>query len=268
MTPPTVSSASKGIDIQEALSILSDRSKTGGEQISNSKSIPDELKGRGQTIDITEELEFTNPANFTSCDCATGAPDNDDSENILGGDAVEDAKHEAMKQARIRRGEEIKSKVRSMSVSDLLGMIFGAQQERVSTYKIYENGLSTILLSRDITDYPALCAKVTASFSVLSDTINAAKSSLVEQHKRKDISTVVDQLQKQECDKLNFTAALHLERLRLNNSELGVGNDADERAKKLLKESIQTLQGKISLTVQSINESIDELRCIAVDEEE
>lgn len=133
MTPPT---ASKGIDIQEALSILSDRSKTGGEQIS--KSIPDELKGRGQTIDITEELEFTNPANFTSCDCATGAPDNDDSENKLGGDAVEDAKHEAMKQARIRRGEEIKSKVRSMSVSDLLGMIFGAQQERVSTYKIYE----------------------------------------------------------------------------------------------------------------------------------
>lgn len=129
------------------------------------------------------------------------------------------------------------------------------------------SGLSTILLSRDITDYPALCAKVTASFSVLSDTINAAKSSLLEQHKRKDISTVVEQLQKHECDKLNFTAALHLERLRLNNSELGVGNDADERAAKLLKESIQTLKGKISITVQSINESIDELRCIAVDEE-
>lgn len=127
-------------------------------------------------------------------------------------------------------------------------------------------GLSKILLSRDITNYPALCAEVTASFSVLSDTINAAKSSLIEHHK-KDISTVVDQLQKNECDKLNFTAALHLERLRLNNSVLGVGNDADERAVKLLKESIQILGGKISRTVQSINEIIDELRCIAVDEE-
>eukprot|EP00574_Skeletonema_japonicum_P014175 CAMPEP_0201732624 /NCGR_PEP_ID=MMETSP0593-20130828/29323_1 /ASSEMBLY_ACC=CAM_ASM_000672 /TAXON_ID=267983 /ORGANISM="Skeletonema japonicum, Strain CCMP2506" /LENGTH=263 /DNA_ID=CAMNT_0048225611 /DNA_START=46 /DNA_END=837 /DNA_ORIENTATION=- len=263
MTPPTAASK-KGIAIQEALSILSDRAKT-GEHISNSKSVPDELKGRGQTIDISEELEFKNPANFSACECATGAADNDDSENS--GDSVQDARHEAMKQARIERGEEIKSKVRSMSISDLLGMIFGAQQERVSTYKIYEDGLSTILLSRDITDYPALCAKVTASFSVLSDTINAAKSSLLEQHKRKDISTVVEQLQKHECDKLNFTAALHLERLRLNNSELGVGNDADERAAKLLKESIQTLKGKISLTVQSINESIDELRCIAVDEE-
>lgn len=128
-------------------------------------------------------------------------------------------------------------------------------------------GLSKILVSRDITNYPALCAKVTASFSVLSDTINAAKSALLEQHKRKDISMVVDQLQKHECDKLNFTAALHLERLRLNNSDLGVGNDADERAANLLKESIHTLEGNISRTVQSINESIDELRCISVDEE-
>jgi len=134
MTPPTAASK-KGIAIQEALSILSDRAKT-GEHISNSKSVPDELKGRGQTIDISEELEFKNPANFSACECATGAADNDDSENS--GDSVQDARHEAMKQARIERGEEIKSKVRSMSISDLLGMIFGAQQERVSTYKIYE----------------------------------------------------------------------------------------------------------------------------------
>ncbi len=137
MTPLTAapSASKKGIAIQEALSILSDRART-GEHISNSKSVPDELKGRGQTIDISEELDFTNPANFSACECATSAADNDDSENS--GDAVQDARHEAMKQARIKRGEEIKSKVRSMSISDLLGMIFGAQQERVSTYKIYE----------------------------------------------------------------------------------------------------------------------------------
>ena len=128
-------------------------------------------------------------------------------------------------------------------------------------------GLSKILISRDITSYPALCAKVTASFSVLSDTINAAKSCLMERHEKKDICEVVNQLQKHESEKLNYTAALHLERLRLNNSELGVGNDADERAAKLLKESINTLEQKISSTVQSINEIIDELRCIAIDEE-
>jgi hypothetical protein len=90
---------------------------------------------------------------------------------------------------------------------------------------------------------------------------------LIEHHKRTDISILVDQLQKHESDKLNCTAALHLERLRLNNAELGVGNDAEERATLLLRESIQTLEGKIAGTVQSINESIDELRCIAVEEE-
>lgn len=140
MTPPTSSAASKkgGIDIQEALSILSDRAKT-GEDISKSKSELDELKGRGQTIDVTEELEFTNPANFMNCECAVGAGDvGDDSENKLNGESVEDARHEAMKKARIMRGEEIKSKLRSMNIPDLLDMIFGAQQERVSTYKIYE----------------------------------------------------------------------------------------------------------------------------------
>ena len=91
--------------------------------------------------------------------------------------------------------------------------------------------------------------------------------SLLDQHKRKDVYSVVEQLQKHESDKLNFTAALHLEKLRLNNSELGVGSDADERAAKLLRESIQNLEGKISSAVLSINESLDELRCIAIDEE-
>ena len=61
---------------------------------------------------------------------------------------------------------------------------------------------------------------MTATFSVLSDTINGAKATLEERHNRKDISTVICQLQKSEGEKLNLTAALHLERLRLRNSEL------------------------------------------------
>ena len=59
--------------------------------------------------------------------------DEDESE-----DEEEKAKHEAMKQARERRGEEIRTKLSTMSVMDLLGMIFGAQQERVASYKLFE----------------------------------------------------------------------------------------------------------------------------------
>jgi hypothetical protein len=131
MTLPTSTTSMKAIDIQEAFSILSARAKT-GENLSNAESVPNELKGRGQTIDINQQLEFTKSANFKKCECAS------DSENRLSGDSAEDSRHEAMKQERNRRAAEIKSKVRSLSIPDLLGMIFRAQQERVGTYKIYE----------------------------------------------------------------------------------------------------------------------------------
>ena len=112
---------------------------------------------------------------------------------------------------------------------------------------------------------------MTATFSVLSDTINGAKSTLEERHNRKDISTVISQLQKSEGEKLNLTAALHLERLRLRNSELDASlasAECDDRTVGLLKEGIQSLERKIAGVVESINDSLEELRCIAADESE
>ena len=134
-------------------------------------------------------------------------------------------------------------------------------------------GISTILVSGNITNYPTLCAKVTASFSVLSDTINAVKSTL-EEHpkKRTDITSVITQLQKSEGEKLNLTAALHLEKLRLRNSQLELGegskafSSSDERTIKLLKDGIHSLECKISTAVEKINEDLEELRCIFADE--
>ena len=137
----------------------------------------------------------------------------------------------------------------------------------------YARGLSTILASGNITTYPPLCAKVTASFSVLSDTINAVKSTLEKVHGRKDITNVISQLQKSEGEKLNLTAALHLERLRLRNVQLeggegGDGNGSDDRTEMLLKDGIQSLEQKISGVVEAINEVLEELRCVAADENE
>ena len=130
------------------------------------------------------------------------------------------------------------------------------------------------MASGNITTYPPLCAKVTASFSVLSDTINAVKSTLEKTHSRKDISNVISQLQKSEGEKLNLTAALHLERLRLRNVQLEVGEggdsggSSDDRAEMLLKDGIQSLEQKIPGVVERINEVLEELRCIAADETE
>ena len=129
------------------------------------------------------------------------------------------------------------------------------------------------MASGNITTYPALCAKVTASFSVLSDTINAVKGSL-EKHNRKDITKVIANLQKAEGEKLNLTAALHLEQLRLSNSKLegmisksSSEDGGDDRTMRLLNDGIQTLKHKISGVVERINEELEELRCIAADEE-
>ena len=79
-----------------------------------------------------------------------------------------------------------------------------------------------------------------------------------------------------------MTAALHLEKLRLRNSEVdkaisigGSSNDGsgkeeghDDKTVRLLKDGIQTLEGKIAKVIESINEVLEELRCIAVDETE
>lgn len=270
-----------GIAINDALSILSSRAKTGGDAaiISNRKSVPDELKEMGQTIDIAQQMEFANPANL-GCDCAPNNTDNNEADSSLSPlEEEEEKKHEAMKQERAKRGEEIRVRLQSMGVCDLLGMVFRAQQERVATYKMFDHGLSTILASGNMTNYPTLCAKVTASFSVLSDTINSVKSSLLENNNRKDITCVIAQLQKFEGEKLNFTAALHLEKLRLRNSQLdamvtssssagddGSFNAVDERTANLLKDGIHLLESKIAGAVESINEVLEELRCFAADE--
>lgn len=133
------------------------------------------------------------------------------------------------------------------------------------------SGLATILASGNVTGYPSLCAKVTASFSVLSDAINAVKSSLLERDERRDITDAILQLQKAEGEKLNLTAALHLERLRLRNAELESQASSDggdgTTTTELLRGGIRMLRQKIGGAVEEINEALEELRCIAADED-
>eukprot|EP00585_Thalassiosira_rotula_P010749 CAMPEP_0196136000 /NCGR_PEP_ID=MMETSP0910-20130528/4451_1 /TAXON_ID=49265 /ORGANISM="Thalassiosira rotula, Strain GSO102" /LENGTH=266 /DNA_ID=CAMNT_0041396209 /DNA_START=20 /DNA_END=820 /DNA_ORIENTATION=- len=263
-TPNAPSPSQKGIDIRDALSILSTRAKDGGnDQQRDASSVSDEMKRMGQTIDISGD------------DVAASSPAVDEKE---------EERHEAMKRERERRAEEIRSQLKSMGVVDLLGMIFRAQHERVATYKLFEEGLSTILASGNISNYPTLCAKVTASFSVLSDTINTVKTSFItnddtqqQQPNRRDIANFISQLQKSEGEKLNLTAALHLERLRLRNSQLEKemslsddrsGSASADRTVALLKDGIRTLEQKIGSVVEKINEVLEELRCVAADESE
>jgi hypothetical protein len=112
-----------------------------------------------------------------------------------------------------------------------------------------------------MTNYPAMCAKATASFSVLSDTINAIQSVLVTKHHRQDLKELLLTLQQHEREKLNATAALHLERIR-EQSELG-----DEKTAQMLKDGVAALNRRVAECIELINEALEEIRYAMADEE-
>ena len=142
--PPSPSQSNNGINIRDALSILSSRAKTGGDaDIKKSSSssndvVPNELKKMGQTIDIASEMEFTK-LNAIGCNCAANN-NNDEASSSSSPYNVEEEKekHEAMKLEREQRSREIQTKLQSIDVVDLLKMIFTAQEERVATYKLFD----------------------------------------------------------------------------------------------------------------------------------
>lgn len=118
----------------------------------------------------------------------------------------------------------------------------------------------------NVTNYPALCAKATASFSVLSDTISTIQKILEDKHERKDLTGVIATLQGHEREKLNVTAALHLERIREQNQSIQT-TGGDERVMKLLKEGVSSMRQRIRTCVEAINEVLEELRYAVAEEE-
>lgn len=130
------------------------------------------------------------------------------------------------------------------------------------------SGLEGVLRTGNLSEYPVICAEVTASFSVVSETINAVQKSLKEKHERTDLSAVISRLQAGEKEKLSLTAALHLEKIR-SQAQAFIDKEtlaSDTRISSLLSQGISSLQQKILATIDGINESLEELT-MALDDE-
>ena len=157
----------------------------------------------------------------------------------------------------------------------------------------FTRGLEYVLDTGNVEYYPLVCADVTATFTVLSSTINAIRSDLLlrKLQSANEIVELINHLQRSEQTKLQLTAALHLERIRCQaqqqqTSSISNGqmkNDVDkigrtnevqpvdsniqnlteqqDRIASLLEDSIHTLQRKIALTIEEINDTLEELRC-------
>lgn len=108
--------------------------------------------------------------------------------------------------------------------------------------------------------YPTLCTEATAAFSVVSDTLRTLQDEIKGRQGGNEYLALIQQLQKHEQVKLHYTAAYHMEQIRLNQV------DKDDLAtKKLLEESNASLQSKLSGCVDIINEALEEIQCAVVD---
>ena len=117
--------------------------------------------------------------------------------------------------------------------------------------------------------YPAACAKATALFSVQSETINTIQRLFNGSiHNRKDLAMVIAGLQHHEREKLNLTAALHLEKIRSHNQRLQTKHDNDEPIIQLLQDGIATIQQRLATCVQGINDALEEIRFAIAEEED
>jgi hypothetical protein len=151
------------------------------------------------------------------------------------------------------------------------------------------------LHTRNLALYPAVVAEATASFAVLSDTINAIQKQLsassdaggddddddeedpspAVRRGRDDLAAILRRLQLAEQQKLSLTAALHLEQIRLqsvDNDDASIAGaaktDAAQQTRRLLEGGVQSLQSKVSVCVESINDVMDDLQCAIVEESE
>lgn len=274
--------AQNGINIKEAMSILSSRANDGGDvelRDEHQRDVPakvvQERKDMGQTIDLdASDLQWTKMGQGgqqgqDQCPCPPPTEDAISAAAEADPDAQE--KRRALEEQRKKNEADLRAKLDGMSVSQLLKAAMSAQSERTLTYKTYDGGLDTVLSTGNITAYPGVVAAATASFAVLSDTINAIRKTLLEKHNRKDLDRLLGDLQRHEKEKLSTTAAWHLERIREKNEAAivnGASASADTRVHNMLQEGVSTLRSKIEELVEAINETLEELRYAALEEEE
>lgn len=235
------SQGSKGIDIVKAMEILSNRRSNNNNPNNYNAAAMEVMRNMGQCIDLNQTSKK-------------------EQEKIDATNELEEAviTQKQKQQQQQKKRYEMLSK---LNVQELLSAVLKTQEERTMTYKQYDTGLETVLQTMNVDAYPAICANATAQFALQSDLINTAKQCLTDHHqfKRKDLVNLIVQLQQNEREKLNVTAALHLERIR----ECGSRSEGDRR---LLLEGIATLRQKIAGVIDRINETLEELRCALTDE--
>lgn len=293
------SSNKDGIDIRLALEILSQRTPTTTttshiDRLNNSsrdgcscctnhdhqQNIPPEVKSWGQRIDLYNQDDNQNhprnDGNTKDDDIVKQVQRQSTSLSSLSkeDEVVLQQQQQSIKLEREKRQLLLQEKLHAMSITQLIHRILDCQQQRVTAYRLYDRGLEQVLKTYNMTQYPRVCAEATASFAVLSDTISSIHKEFTNRRKRTDIIHLIQQLQNNERDKLNATAAYHLECMREQQQQQHADRDNNDNNNKasnilgLLQQSIKSLKEKIQQCVNNINEVMEEIQAILVEEQE
>lgn len=235
-------SRDRGINIQDAIAILAARSKNGEEDHSkHDKAMCDTLKTMGQQIDLFQSQQDVK----------------------LDATAIKMQEiFSEIKRTAISREGELRKGLEGLNIEEQLASLYEVQRARVSTYRSFDRSLELILNTGNLSEYPLACSNATASFSILSNTVNIIKEILEKNFGRQDLRRLIEQLQHREKEKLNLTAALHLERIRENYSSYS----GDDHVGKFLSQGIIDLRKKLSSCIDEINEILDELKYATVEE--
>ncbi|KAG7356369.1 DNA repair REX1-B [Nitzschia inconspicua] len=270
--PPTPAAKQQtGIDIRKALEILSTRTPHSHAPHDHDDSSHDEkmgccgihgdelsedLKQMGQTIDMLGQA--------TPSAAATTIQTSHEREAQEASEIQEQQKEKVA-----QHKKELAASLKGMTqTSDLLRVLLRAQEDRVKTYQTYDAALQQVLKTGNLTAYPPACALATASFSMLSDTIRAVSDEMASRTGRtsnnlKQYGKWTEDLQALEKEKLQLTAALHLEKIRANNEK---HKPVENSVLKMLREGIVALEHKMQKCVSEINSILEDLQCALVDE--
>lgn len=252
-----------GIDVKQALDILSSRIPNDYTE----KPPPSALKEMGQIIDMFAPSSNSPhpPSKPTTLEKTTTS--------------TSGAKSLSPEEQR----QKIRDSLKGLPFVALLKTVLTAQEDRVRTYRLYDDALGKVLVTNRLTDYPPACVAATAAFAVLSNTVAAVRDELSGRaESRKDLSTAtsvsssviksIGDLQELERQKLQLTAAYHLEQIRANNlKQSNSGNieeedvDVDTSELSLLNDGIANFRSQIETCRSEINCIIDDLRCALVE---
>ncbi|ELU08069.1 hypothetical protein CAPTEDRAFT_213404 [Capitella teleta] len=147
----------------------------------------------------------------------------------------------------------------SPEAAALLKRFYALQEERVETYRLFDQGYAAYLQSAPNYNFPfyrQLVHNITQTFKKISEEMIENKCKLVSEHNREDVAKYIDKIQEEEKKKLELTAKLQLAKQN--------AVDKKENAASYQAESTE-LKQQIVDVVERINEHMEELKYEAED---